>query len=402
MNITHSTCLRFRCELKFSIKMIYFELNIKNWIKNFKHKLIELFLFENSIKTLSNTMKNGFVISIGFDEIYNGIKNPKRFKLCIILCLIMWFATFWHILLLTPPIWSLVSGPFLPDHFKTSIFVANVTFLLAAVEKIDYPLAEKNGNLDMLKILHILISHKDSKSHKLNEKNYKKLALLSQIVITLIEYYGVSILSILVNSVIFLVAYLSYQNCGQFYWLIHSIVMSLPYVIMFITILSTGCILFILFIYYKMRFDQLNDKIILIIANRIGKRISIEKEKSIYRLINEHNLLSIEIHKVNLFYRRTAATFFLFSSFVKITIVYVTIYSHHTLLKILIANAFVLCFIFAFALSTSFSLQINSAKSSYKIIHSLVCTGKMRLQLKLKVNQIKVISNSINWKLFFS
>ena len=60
---------------------------------------------ENSIKTLSNAMRRFYVLSIGFDEIYYGIKNPKRFKLCILFCIIMWIAAIWHFILITPPVW---------------------------------------------------------------------------------------------------------------------------------------------------------------------------------------------------------------------------------------------------------------------------------------------------------
>ena len=69
--------------------MICFNFNIKNWIKNFQHKLIEFFLFENSIKTLSNAMKNFYIISIGFDEFTMKLKIQGDLYLSIILSFIM-------------------------------------------------------------------------------------------------------------------------------------------------------------------------------------------------------------------------------------------------------------------------------------------------------------------------
>ena len=162
-------------------KIISFNFNIKNWIKNFQNKLIEFFLFENSIKILSNAMKNFYIISIGFDEIYNEIKNSRRFILCIILNLIMWFALSWHLLLLTPQIWSMVNNEFLPDYLHTSIFIISAVLVLAAVEKIDYLLAQTNAYIHIFNVFYNL-SHKTS--HQLSDQNYKKLALYSQIVIT--------------------------------------------------------------------------------------------------------------------------------------------------------------------------------------------------------------------------
>ena len=61
---------------------------MKNKIINLKAKITskikEYFLFENSLYHLFNFIKNFYVFSIGFDDIYYGNKNPKRFKICIL------------------------------------------------------------------------------------------------------------------------------------------------------------------------------------------------------------------------------------------------------------------------------------------------------------------------------
>ena len=61
---------------------------IKDKIAKIKQKVNEYFLMKNSIGTLSNAIRKFYVASVGFDEIYYGIKNPKRFKLCILLCIL--------------------------------------------------------------------------------------------------------------------------------------------------------------------------------------------------------------------------------------------------------------------------------------------------------------------------
>lgn len=50
-------------------------------------------------------------------------------------------------------------------------------------------------------------------------------------------------------------------------------------------------------------------------------------------------------------------------------LVYLTIYMKHTLSKIVAVNGFIFYFFFGFGFSILFSMQINSAKKSYKIIH---------------------------------
>ena len=43
----------------------------------FKQKLSEYFLIKNWIATFSYTIKRFYVVWIGFDKIFYGIKNPK-------------------------------------------------------------------------------------------------------------------------------------------------------------------------------------------------------------------------------------------------------------------------------------------------------------------------------------
>ena len=56
------------------------------------------------------------------------------------------------------------------------------------------------------------------------------------------------------------------------------------------------------------------------------------------------------------------------------------------MMKLIIWIAFISIFFGGFGISYLLSLQINSAKKSYKNIHSIVCKSKMNLRLKLKVN----------------
>ena len=357
---------------------------IKDEINKFKLKLSNYFSLKTSMTKLSNVMRSFYSLSIGFDQLNYCTKNDKRFKVCLFLCITLWIAIFWHLILLIPSVWADIDGPFLPDNIKATIFIIILAFLLAAVEKIDYLGAEIYGYLDAFKLFYNLTL--DSKStHKLTEKNYKFLAIFSRIIITTLLNYGAPIIIILLNSLFFSIAYLSYQKCGKFYWLFHSLIMSSQYVIMLINITTTGCTFCVYFVYYKMRYNQLNERIKSVVLSIKWRMILSVKEKLLLELIDEHNELSLEIEKINLFYRKTAAVLFITLSLIKIVTIYVTIYSEHTLLRILTVNAFGLCLVFGFILSSLFSLQIQAAQNSYKIIHSIVCKEKMRIKFKLKV-----------------
>ena len=81
--------------------------------------------------------------------------------------------------------------------------------------------------------------------------------------------------------------------------MIHLILMNASYFGNLISLGTTGCDCFIYFSYYKFRFDQINDQIKASILKGKWKLILYRKEKLFLNFINEHNLLALEIHKVN-------------------------------------------------------------------------------------------------------
>ena len=355
---------------------------IKDKIAKIKQKVNEYFFMKNSIGTLSNVIRKFYVLSVEFDEIFYGTKNPKRFKLCIIFTIIMWMATFWHFLfIISNKMLSLIDNPFLPDNARICILVLGLFLILTSVVKTDILLAEIKSNLDAFRVFHILTVNLKS-WHHLTYKNYKRLAIWSRIIIIVFLNYTLPFFSILLPSLILLIAILS----QYLYWWIHFILFTPIYVNMIMTILGAGCVCFIYFPYYKMRFDQLTIQTKEIIPNGKGKIIFLGKEKQFLQLINEHNSLALEINKFNLQFRKSIATIWICFAFVKIITLYLTIHLNHIFTKILAVNVFIILFFFGFGLTCLFSLQINSAKKNYKVIHSVVCKYKMRLQFRLKVN----------------
>ena len=330
------------------------------------------------------------------------MKNPKRFKLCFIFCIFMWLTTIWHFLLLSSnDLWLLIDGPYFPDFGKTCVFVLTILLFFCSVVKTDYLLTEINNRLEALKMFHILSLNLKS-LHQLTEKNYKRLALFSRILIVLLINYGAIFFSILLPLLWLTLAILS----KRMYMLMHFILFLPLYVNLTYVSLAACCICYIYFVYYSMRFNQLNDQLKSIIRNQLfeinysksiirnGRRriISNSKEKLTLQLINQHESLSNEVNKFNLLFGRSAAALFISFALIKITAIYLTIFMKHILTRILVCNVFIIMFIFGFGSSILFSYQINSAKSSYKMMHSVVCNYKMSIRLRLKVkNLIKIL-----------
>lgn len=357
-------------------------LNPKNMILRLKQKLTEYLLMENSIGNLSNIMTKFYVLSVSFEQIYYGIKNYKKLKFCFIICIIMWMTTFWHFLLVvSPELWSLIDNPFLPDHFKTGVFALVLGLFLGSFFKTDYLFGEINNHLDAFKLFHTLTINLKL-VHRLTDKNYRRLAFLSRIMIVLALNYGATFFSFIFPL---LELFLAISSQRLYCW-IHLIMFTLIYINLIVSYATACCTCYIYFIYYKMRFDQLNDQIKAVIPNGKWKVIFRGKEKLLIQLINEHNSLATEIQKVNLLLSRTAAVMFITFALIKITLIYLTFYMKHTLGRLIALNGFLFFFTFGFGMSILFWLQINSTKNSFKIMHSAVCNCKMSIELRLKVN----------------
>ena len=164
----------------------------------------------------------------------------------------------------------------------------------------------------------------------------------------------------------------------------------------FIVVTVASVIAFIGILYYKMRFDQIHQKIKSILLNGKWKNIIGRKEKLLLDLIDENNQVSVELNNLNMMIRHTIAATFTYFAFAKIVSLYLMINAENNLLKFLavvIAEAYLL---FGLVLTHLFSQQFNSAHQSVNFMHLVVCRYKMRLSLRLKV-EILNLKNSFNF-----
>ena len=344
-----------------------------------KKKLINHFLIEKSLDHLINCSKEFNVISIGFDQINHQMKNPKRFRMCILYCVLIWFVTLYHlVIVISDDLFSIIDGPFLPIHYRTLLSLVVINFIWVSVIKTDFMLGEINCNLNPFKVFHFLINNLESE-HKLTKINYKLLAIWSRLIQLCLLNLGIPItimLAILINSYFAIFS-------QKLIWIFEATFFSLIYICIGFTAATWMCIVYIIFPYYKFRFDQIHHQIQLLLPN--GKIFSRTREKLLTKLIDEHNKLSIEIYKMNLMIRKTAAITLITFSIVKILSLYLMINMKEIIMKVTVTNIFFLCFIFGLGLCYLFTLQIKSAHQSYKLLDSMVCKYKMRLQFKFKV-----------------
>lgn len=379
-------CLNFdKIVQHFYVKCKIFRIFKDNLIElknKIQQKLDEYFIFENSLIHLQNLFKCLSITSIGFDEINYGIKNSLRFKICVLVCILTWINSFHFIpfLVSNQLFISCMYNEFLPPNISTFFSMVVLLTSLIAYIRTEFLLAQIKFDLKPFKIFYFLKNNFRAK-HKLSNLNYKRLAKVSRICIFFLVDYGTTIGIIIAISFNVLMAILS----RKIFWVFDSVFMTPIYVYAGYTSAAVG-IMFIIFLYYKIRFDQINSQINNGLPNGNWKVISLQKEKQLTSLIHEHNSLSIEIYKLNLMMRRLAAALFSVFSVIKIISLYLMINMDNIFIRINLINFFVIFFIFGFALSYLFTLQIKSAHNGLEMIYSILCNYKMRLSFKFKVS----------------
>ena len=352
--------------------------------KTLIRKIFENFKNKDVFDHLINVTKGFHVISIGLDEIVNQTENPSKIKHSIFSFIFMLMSTLvLFAFLISDQLFSLYEFPIPINNFRIVVLVVIISSILIFVIKIDFILGQINDELSSLKVFYFLKKNLKLK-HKLNVKNYKKLVILSQIIVLFVLDYGVS------TAAICAAAFNTTMSLWtkKFIWIIEAIKLTPYYLITVVTLSTWMCIVYILICYYKFKFDQVNDQITLFISKQTSNIVNRKFENQFTQLINEHNSISIEMNRFNLLMRRSTAAMFLILSLLKITLIYLVINSKHILMKLIFLNCLLFSFLFGLGISYLFSLEIKSAHRSRSLIHSMLCNYKMRLSFRMKVSKI--------------
>ena len=359
---------------------------LRNQKEKFKRNLYEFILLKKSLQILNDFIKKYYILSIGFEEMYFGYRNQKRLKIVIVICILFWLATLCHLLfVLSNDLYSFLDGPYLPDHCRVLITLGIIILLFISVLKTDLLIGEIKFNSKPFEVFYYLMHDVKSK-HKMNEKNYKRLAIISRIVQLIMMKYVLHFIFGLVVICNCIVAITSRRLIIAFILATFT-----PFYLMInLTATFVCCFLYIYFSYYKMLFDQYNSQFKILISDK-SNVISKCKETKLIELINEHNLAAIEIHKMNMILNRTVAALFLTFSFVKIITLYLIMNIKHQIFNLMMQNIFGVFLTIGLGVSILISLQIKSAHKSYKFVYPIVCRGKMRLQFRFKVKFNKLI-----------
>ena len=125
--------------------------------------------------------------------------------------------------------------------------------------------------LSPFKIFYYLINDWKQK-HQLNDKNCKKLAILSRIIQTIMIYFG-----IIIVRLIYPWFFLASLSSNLSFWIIFFILMTPVIIMTGTTTIATICLYIIVFNYYTMIFDQINKQFDLI-CNKMSKLFNKRQE----------------------------------------------------------------------------------------------------------------------------
>ena len=190
------------------------------------------------------------------------------------------------------------------DHNKQMVILTIDALFLAAMLKTDLIIEERKSNLRCFKLFYYL-AHDLKNEHKLNDKQYKILTIFIRI-----DSLGLKFI-IPGYTVVMLIIYLSSGIWKESIWING---FALGYLYVFFVTLSLYNTFFCLTVcysfYYKSLFDQINLSIDSLYQNSNYILLNIK----LIKLINQHNYISNEIAKLNIFIRKSVAVFFITSS----------------------------------------------------------------------------------------
>lgn len=346
------------------------------FLEKFKQRIEYQLDPSNSINYLFDFINKHNVMSVEIDDIYFGQKNSKRFFLCILNCIFVWLfqVVFYYILVFHNWIFH---HPNLPDQFEALIFCGVSLSLPIAVMKTVYLKIEINDNLSFLKFIYYLKQNWKRK-HQLNDASFKKLCNL--LIINNLFVIDLLTPSILITVFITLIHIYLITNSNT--WLIMSPFILYNVYLQSITSASIGSIITISILYYKLLYDQINDKIKLICKSKLLTRIH---RLSLFKAIQQHNLCSIQLNKMNLLFNLTAAIATVILSLNQLILINAIMNITSFYFNIALIFISIMVFICNFILTYFFSLQIKSAHQSYQQLFSLI-KFKFSLPLKWQVN----------------
>ena len=349
---------------------------MKNWIAN----KIDGF---NSISKMESYALNHFVYSTPFNQLFKGKFDVKRRRIVIILLALYWLLVVLMISKIIPPI-KTVLRPYMLDMFSvlkedTNSFIIMTSSYLITIcyIKTDFIINESSSHL-----LYDINLLKNGFTNRLNKSNLEKMKIQSEFLYQFLKYvtsifkiifalfYLLNIISVLNNfNYIMKIIYIFGFLC----WILainHSIDLGGVY----------GMIISLSVSYMKFRFNQINEKLLLIYDGK--KKLNIKK---LLKIISEHKSIERKMQLYNSRINRSILCIMIGLTIGMIANLYIVTFSNdfiHRMFSLFTASGVLL---FEIVVMIEMVALTDAAHWPYATLNSIIVKKKMNLKTKLKV-----------------
>ena len=354
--------------------------NFVRWIKEkinnkfgeFKDKFFSLpFILD----TIFNYMIRHHIISTEIDDIPIKNLNKKSCKCCWFNYLYTIFSSTLYVIFLLKFQWMFLFPDLPPKLSVLIMMIDSFTWFIVMIRR-DFLIADMENNLNGLKSFYHL-KNNTNEIYKLNQSNYKKLSILS---------FYLYILSVRIMPVaVFIGVMYTIINIwlitGSFIWFVMVLVESYTAYVVLNAIFCFVTVLVIPLIYYRMLFNQINYQI-----NEIVKSKRRKSTIHLFKLIQKHHMISIEIDQLNKSFRRTIGSLFMIVSFAQMFLLYMMLTVKEFYIQFTVVLIFIAWGYLSLQLCTLLSLQINAAHQSYKAMFSTLNKPNLSYRMRWKVS----------------
>lgn len=346
-------------------------------------KLMESINLSNTIKLIGDLFKKTLITSVNFNGLYHEEFNFYKYLICYLNLLIMIIGFLLIFLIINfDPLFHLIDNQFLPKDAKILLVALLVLIFHSIAFRIDVIADEWKNHLSFFKIFYYL--QEDIKSrHGLTEENYKKISILSNFLNIMLIKGSIPAIAL---SLILVVIYIAIRANKLPFYLFTLLFIYLAFMVAS-TFILLGSMAILTLYYFKLLFDQINDKIEAIYLNytKSDKIITAKDQKRLFKLIKEHDLKAQDIKRLNQMVSLTCLVFFLVLSLMQIIPLNLFLQTHVWYQQIIYLIYLISTLGFGFGAHLVYSIQINSAHKPYKIIYKILIRQKLKLKFKLKV-----------------
>lgn len=341
-----------------------------------KSKLSKSVDLSKSTELIGYLIKTTQLTSVDFTFIYHEKINTKRYLMSILHFVMNCLGVIIAFIVIYP-LYHLIENEYFPKNCQKLLLFGLIDMIMSISMRMDMLFDEWKNKLSVLKFCYYIQNNIKSK-HQLNKSNNRKLGIdLKFLEIVLIK--GLTV--IMVGSVTLNTLYIAFRCDKITFKILSPLIIYWIWCVSFAISIITPVISFTTY-YYKLRFDQLNNRFEKICKTKDS--ISINDLKRLILLIRQHDLLSIQIHKTNLWIRRSVGLFFVCVALLQILPLHLIMGTNVLFEQLFYSQYIITAFLFGKAPALLFSIQIESAHKPRKVIYKIL-TQNISFRCKWKV-----------------